>query len=309
MSRYDEALAACDQGIRLDPFDVFLCKDKAELLVQVGQDEDALVVFDQFIERTPESFEGYTWKLHFLAEHKRYADGLAAEEAFRLEPQDEDILLEQARTLGSLKRFDEALAVCERAIQLAPEKPSVYKRKGDLMTRQKRHEDALHAYQQAVHFAPEDAFAYEQVGDTLCERERFADAVKAYDRALRLRPTFGRVYSSKADALEKLGRYEQALNAYNKALELKASPLFGPVCLLVREKREWSGTPKQFKETLCSQSPDAFARWYRAPQKFVEELKKITPALQDEGIAVGVPPENTLGTLTGTLIEGPEQPG
>jgi len=58
--RYDEALAAYDQAVQLDPYDVFLCKDKAELLVQTGRDEDALVVYDQFIERTPESFEGYT---------------------------------------------------------------------------------------------------------------------------------------------------------------------------------------------------------------------------------------------------------
>jgi tetratricopeptide (TPR) repeat protein len=31
--RYDEALAAYDQAMQLDPYDVFLCKDKAELLV------------------------------------------------------------------------------------------------------------------------------------------------------------------------------------------------------------------------------------------------------------------------------------
>jgi hypothetical protein len=42
--------------------------------------------------------------------------------------------------------------------------------------------------------------------------------------------------------------------------ELKASPLFEPLCLLMLEKPEWIGTPKQFKEILCSQSPDAFAR-------------------------------------------------
>jgi tetratricopeptide (TPR) repeat protein len=67
--RYDAALAAYDQAIRLDAYDVFLCRDKAELLLQVGQDADAPIVVDQFIERTPESFEGYSWKLLFLAEH------------------------------------------------------------------------------------------------------------------------------------------------------------------------------------------------------------------------------------------------
>jgi hypothetical protein len=96
--------------------------------------------------------------------------------------------------------------------------------------------------------------------------------------------------------------------AEKRLAELNASPLFGPVCLLMREKPEWSGTPKQFKEILFSQSPDAFATWYRAPQKFVEELKKIAPALQEEGIAVGIPPETTLVTLTRAVMERLEQP-
>src|SRR6266566_6316556 len=112
LERYQEALDACNRAIQLDEscasaycqkgeilhqikhfqealdaFDQFLCKDKAELLVQVGRDADVLVVFDQFIERTPESFYGYTWKLHFLAEHRRYDDGLATcDQAIVLHP-------------------------------------------------------------------------------------------------------------------------------------------------------------------------------------------------------------------------------
>jgi hypothetical protein len=45
------------------------------------------------------------------------------------------------------------------------------------------------------------------------------------------------------------------------------------------------------------------------PRKFVEELKKITPALQEEGIAVGIPPETTLVTLTRAVMERLEHPG
>src|SRR5947208_4284198 len=79
---------------------------------------------------------------------------------------------------------------------------------------------------------------------------------------------------------------------------LKASVLFQPLCLLMQEMQEWSGTPKQLKELLSTRFPDELKTWYRSPSKFVEELKKITPALQEEGIAVGVPPETTLVTLT-----------
>jgi len=78
---------------------------------------------------------------------------------------------------------------------------------------------------------------------------------------------------------------------------LRASPLFQPICLLIQEKQEWIGTPKQFKEIICLHFPNEFSTWYRAPYKYVDELKKIAPELQVEGIKVGVPPETTLVTL------------
>lgn len=90
--------------------------------------------------------------------------------------------------------------------------------------------------------------------------------------------------------------------------ELRSSPLFQSVRLLMQEKREWSGTPKQLKEVLCSHLPHAFVTWYRAPHKFVDELKRITSALQEEGIGVSVPPETMLVTLTKAVMERLEHP-
>ncbi len=43
--------------------------------------------------------------------------------------------------------------------------------------------------------------------------------------------------------------------------------------------------------------------WYRAPHKYVDELKKIAPELRVEGIEVGVPPEAALITLTRIVTE------
>ena len=45
-----------------------------------------------------------------------------------------------------------------------------------------------------------------------------------------------------------------------------------------------------------------------APRKFVDELKKIVPALREEGIAVGVPPDTTLVTLSKLALERLQHP-
>jgi hypothetical protein len=91
--------------------------------------------------------------------------------------------------------------------------------------------------------------------------------------------------------------YEEKRVAKLKA-SLRASLLFQPVCLLMQEQQEWSGTPKQFKEMLYARFPDVFATWYKVPHKYVDELKRIVSELQAEGIEVGVPPETTLVILT-----------
>ncbi len=76
----------------------------------------------------------------------------------------------------------------------------------------------------------------------------------------------------------------------------------------MQERQEWSGTAKQFKELLCHHFPDALATWYRAPRKFVDELKKIVPALREEGITVGIPPDTTQVTLSKLALERLQHP-
>src|SRR5689334_2836383 len=76
--------------------------------------------------------------------------------------------------------------------------------------------------------------------------------------------------------------HEEKRTAELKA-SLRASPLFQPMCLLMQQKQGWTGTPKQFKELICSRFPEEFATWYRAPYKYVDELKQIAPELRVEG--------------------------
>jgi hypothetical protein len=93
-----------------------------------------------------------------------------------------------------------------------------------------------------------------------------------------------------------------------KVASLKSSPLFQPVCLFIQEVQEWSGTPKQLKELLSTRFPDDLKKLPRSPARLVEVLKEITPALQEEGIAVGLPPETALVTLTKAGAEKQQHP-
>ena len=193
-------------------------------------------------------------------------------------------------------RYEQALAAYNKALELSPKQFSLLVGRAGVLKKLLRYEEANADYQRAELSAPQPWYAI------ICLFGE-VDLKQVAEAKARLQAA-GKELSDEAIEAE-----IHQMHAEKRLAELKASPLFEPIYLLMREKREWSGTPKQFKEILCSQSPDVFATWYRAPQKFVEELKKITPALQEEGIAVGIPPEATLVTLTRAVTERLEHPG
>lgn len=128
-------------------------------------------------------------------------------------------MLDQARLLASLHRFDEADAACIQAIRLAPTAWFVYQTQGEILTQQKRQEEALQAYQKVVQLVPNASPVYLQLGDTQSALERFAQAARAYDQALQLQPNDLSASYAKAQALERLGQDKQALAAYEQGLQ------------------------------------------------------------------------------------------
>ncbi len=118
------------------------------------------------------------------------------------------------------------------------------------------------------------------------------DLKKVAEAKARLQAT-GKEISDEAVEAEIHRMYQE-----QKVASLKSSLLFQPVCLLMQEMQEWSGTPKQFKELLSTRFLRASEKLPRSPVRLVEVLKEITPALQEEGIAVSVPSETALVTLT-----------
>ena len=246
--------------------------------------------------------------------------------AARLDPKDATLQDTIGDILSELGRYEEAIETYNRAIRLDRSYVHAYRSKASVLEKLERYqeariayEEALAAHDKALQSEPEDFFFHFFRADVLNHLHRYDEAMAVYDKAQQLAPhplvgvhcIFGKGIARRArDASVRLQAAGKEIN--EKAIEaeielmhkeeklapMKKSVLFQPVCQLMQEMQKWSGTPKQFKELLSSRFPDAFATWYKMPRKFIEELKEITPALQEEGIAVNVPPETTLVTLS-----------
>jgi tetratricopeptide (TPR) repeat protein len=294
LSRPEEALAVYDAILHLDPTLAKTCGEKGWVLISLKRYKEAQAAFDHALQLDPADSRAQNGN-YFLCSYILQNQGVeekagserkqtAARETLAKPCQSAEDYYESGNALIVLKRDIEAFA---RSIELDPLILDVYERVGILHYYRGNYEKSLAVYNQAFQIFFDCAMLYEKRAEALVRLKRYqAEAKERLEAA-------GKEISDDAIKAELHLMHEEKRAAELKA-SLRASPLFQPICLLLQE---WIGTPKQFKEIICSRFPDEFAAWYRAPYKYVDELKKIAPELRLEGIAVGVPPETTLVTL------------
>src|SRR5260221_210168 len=110
LKRYEEAITAYDQAIRLDPNNAVTYYHKANCFQSLKRYEEALTAYDQ---------------------------------AIRLNPNDARAYYDKGNSLNDLQRYEEALTVYDQAIRLDPNHALAYYDKGDCLRRLKRYEEAL----------------------------------------------------------------------------------------------------------------------------------------------------------------------
>ena len=177
LKRYEEALAACEQALHIDPDYAYAHSGKGLALYYLERYEEALV---------------------------------ACERALNLDPNNAFAYSGKGAALWGLKRYEEALVACEHALHLDPNNPHTYNYKGNSLYYLQRDEEALLAYEHALRLDPNYADAYNNKGNALSDLNRFEDALLAYEHALRLDPNDEVAYNNKANILDRLGHTREA---------------------------------------------------------------------------------------------------
>jgi tetratricopeptide (TPR) repeat protein len=223
LKRYKEALAAYEQAIRLDPGFTLAYNNKADALANLGRNKEALIACEQALRLDAHLAVAFCTKGEILANLKRFEEALVAyEQALLLNPQDIFTYYYKGMALEYLKRYEEALATYEQAIRLDPGFALAYTQKGNTFVSLRRYEEALAAGEQALRLDPGLALASWVKGLALGCLKRYEEALAAYEQAIRFNPHFAPAYNNKADALTNLGRHEEALIACEQAIRLDA---------------------------------------------------------------------------------------
>ena len=221
LGKEEEALAACDEAIRLDPAHADAYNNKGTVLQDLGRYEEAIIAYDEAIRLDPTFADAYNNKGNALQDLRQYKEAIIAyDEAIRLDPSSALAYENKGNALGLLGRYEEAIVAYDEAIRLNPTDADIYYNKGVRLHDLGQYKEAIVAYDEVIQLNPTDVRAYINKGTVLHDLGRYKEAIVAFDEAIRLDPTYAHAYYNKGNVLRDLGRYEEAIVAFDEAIRL-----------------------------------------------------------------------------------------
>lgn len=188
--RFDDAVAACTQALRLDPGNDFAWHIKTETLRRARRYTDARTALAEATQRFPRArvFLDELGSVEYEEGHYAAAEALFRR-SIQLEPDAVMAYANLATTLMREDRPDEAARVLQQGLQLRPN-AVLYSNLGNLLFLRGDYVGAADAFQEAVssrHGAPGSYLAWANLGDSLLWIPgRREEARHAYDMARRL---------------------------------------------------------------------------------------------------------------------------
>ena len=228
LGKYDEAIQAYDEAIRLDPEMAMAWNNKGWALHKLGKYDEAIQAYDKAIELKPEYAHAWNNKGETLRSQGNYADAiLALDEAIRLDPKNAIVWYNKGLALSDQGKYEEAIDATNHAIDLDPQLASAWSNKGNVLAEQGKYEEAIEAYNHAIDaynhatdLDPQLASAWNNKGNVLAEQGKYEEAIVAYNRSIDLDPQSAQPRNNKGNVLAEQGKYEEAIELYKKAIQL-----------------------------------------------------------------------------------------
>lgn len=199
--------------------------ERAEVLQQAGQLQDALTEFERAIEINPKltvAFLGagdiYRQQGDFAGAERRYAQAAA------LEPGSFRAQYSHALSLQLLGRIPEAVRAYLRALEIQPEDFNANMNVGIAYIQLEEPGESLPYLQKAVRIDPQSAAARTNLGAAYSALNRHEEAVVEYQQAAELTELTGPVLLNLANSLGRVGRYEEMVNTLEQLTKTEPTP-------------------------------------------------------------------------------------
>ena len=214
-----KALEAMEQDDEEDPL-LAAYWQECKNLIDNKEYATALQYVEKLIEKRS-YVQDWVLKGDCLNKLKRYEEALAScDKAIEIDPNYKDAWVTQGRALDNLKRYEEALASYDKAIEIDPNYHWAWVSRGSVLNNLKRYEEALASYDKAIEINPNDHWAWAMRGATLYNLKRYEEALASCDKAIEIDPNYNSDWAMRGLVLDNLKRYEEAIASYDKAIEI-----------------------------------------------------------------------------------------
>lgn len=178
--------------------DSFALLDKGNLFIQEEKYDEAMEVFNEFLEKYPEIYQVH---LNIGTCYLKKEDLDKAEAEFKL------VLDKIKETLGDYKQDPQASLRAFTGL-------------GEIYIQKEDFETAQTYFSQALDISPEDEVAAYNVGEVFFSHQKIDDAIKYFELAIKIKPAWSKPYMKLGYVHLNKGDFASSLEYFNKFLEM-----------------------------------------------------------------------------------------
>lgn len=206
-----EAVACYERALDLQPTSPFRLSALAQVQLEMGRTDDALLTCARYVAAWPDSAAAHTYLGCALIAADRSPEAVAAlRTAVRLDPGTILAHFNLGRALTRTGMPEDAERAFRQVLALDPGHADASNALGLLLARSDRLSEAIPCFERAVQSAPRNAEARSNLGLALASSGRTAEAVAHYRAALAVKPGLVTATLNLAEAYASLGRLQDA---------------------------------------------------------------------------------------------------
>ncbi len=288
--RYQEAIAAFDKAIEIQPdfYQAYYAKGIA--LIYQEKDRDAVTAYTKALEINFRFYEARRERSASFFRLERYNEALAdIEQAITLQPNDWNLYLLKSNILLQLFRTDEAIEAANEAIALNSDHPFAYQQRGLAYERLGQLDRALADYNRALEINPENAHTYFLRGSFYNELQNPQKALADFNRAIEINPEFYYFYILRSNTYFALEQYDRAFADLEQAtkIEPEIPRVYYQKGLLYRKLKEYERAITEYTQAIkvapeYREAYDELGIVYISLGKYEQAIADLTRALELE---------------------------
>jgi tetratricopeptide (TPR) repeat protein len=214
------ALAAISEAIRLEPEDITLLNEKANLLSKLGDKRGAIAIYNLILNKGKK-----VWAYNNRANTKSALGdkkGAIADYdlAIRINPQYANAYYNRGVNKSELGDKKGAIADYDIAIRVNPQYVSAYSNRGNAKSALGDKKGAMADYNIAIGINPQAADVYTNRGFAKSALGDEKGAISDYDLAIRINPKYSNAYYNRGTTKSRLGNPKGAIADYNMAIRI-----------------------------------------------------------------------------------------